>query len=141
MNQTIEIVAGFFVAVSFVVLGTGCGPGAGGNLELSGKVTLKGQPLANGTIEFTAPDNSKMSGGVISQGAYNIPAIQGLPPGEYKVRIHAASETAAPKTEAPGTDSLQPPAKELIPEEFNVKSGLIAKVIAGQKNVFNFDIP
>lgn len=130
-----------WLMVLVVVSLAGCGPGSGGRLPLSGKVTLKGQPLANGTIEFTSADQTQMSGGVITNGEYKIDAVQGLPPGDYTVRIHSASETATSASEPPGTDSLQPPAKELIPDEYNVMSTIKAKVSDGQPNVFNYDIP
>ena len=58
------------------------------------------------------------------------------------MRLHAADEkSTASATEAPGTESLQPAAKELIPADFNVNSKLIYEVRAGQKNEYNVDIP
>jgi len=120
---------------------SGCG-NSGDRLAIGGKVTLKGAPLANGTIEFTSEDRSKQSGGLIQNGVYDIQANQGLPPGTYIVRIQSADEGSAPVAgEAPGPESLNSTAKETIPAEYNSNSGIRATIVAGKKNEHNFDIP
>ena len=131
-----------WVLLALVAMTVGCGESTGGKLAVTGKVTFQGKPLPQGTIEFSAEDASSMSGSVITNGEYSITAVQGLLPGKYVVRLHAADEkSTASATEAPGTESLQPAAKELIPADFNVNSKLIYEVRAGQKNEYNVDIP
>jgi hypothetical protein len=112
-----------------------------GRQPVSGKVTLKGAPLDSGSIQFLAPDTGgALSGGVISNGEYSIPARQGLPVGKYKVVISAAAPgAAAPAEEMPG--EAGPEAEERIPPEYNVNSDITVEVAADKENVFNFDIP
>jgi hypothetical protein len=111
-----------------------------GRQPVSGKVTLKGAPLENGSIQFLPPDaGGALSGGVISKGEYSISAKQGLPVGKYKVFISAAASGASASEEMPG--DAGPEAEELIPPEFNVNSDKTVDVAADKENVFNFDIP
>lgn len=113
-----------------------------GRLPVSGKVTLKGTPLDQASIQFMAADAGGQfgSGGVIAKGEYSIPGNQGLPAGKYKVLISAGVVGPTPaQGELPGESS--PPAEERIPPEFNVNSDKFVDVSSGKENVFNFDIP
>lgn len=106
---------------------------------ISGKVTLAGAPLDDGSIEFhPAGSTGTMSGTVVTNGAYLIAEEQGLPEGEYIVRISAADGEAEPE-EMPGESNKL--AVERIPPEFNVDSQVKIQVQAGQANTFDFDIP
>lgn len=129
----------FGCLVGIVLAGCG-GPDTGGRLGLSGTVTLKGQPLANGTIEFCTAEGGALTGGVIEAGKYSIPAVSGLMPGKYLVRISSVQDTSGPPG-PPGTESERPQVTDLIPEEYNAKSTLTAEVTAGGKNEFPFAIP
>lgn len=80
------------LALSFSVV-AGCGE-SNPRKAVSGKVTLKGVNLDEGTIDFlpiagTSAEGlpSSTSGAVISQGVYEITADAGLVPGKYKVLI------------------------------------------------------
>jgi hypothetical protein len=131
--------------VYLLVLGTlvissiGCGPDTGDKLPVSGTVTLKGQPIAHGTINFEAKSGGTFSGGLINEGKYSVPTESGLEPGTYIVRISAA-EPGAPVTDPlPGESG--PPLKELVPPEYNAQSQVEVEVKAGSENTFNFEIP
>ncbi len=56
----------------------GCG-GTDGKLKVSGTVTLKGEPLDDGIIEFSSPEIR--TGANITQGKYEVPPENGLKPG------------------------------------------------------------
>lgn len=131
----------WFLAAACLWTAAGCAKQpADGRQSVSGKVTLKGAPLDNGSIQFLPPDaGGALSGGVISKGEYSIPAKQGLPVGKYKVFISAAASGASATEEMPG--DAGPEAEELIPPEFNVNSDKTVEVAADKENVFNFDIP
>lgn len=106
---------------------------------VSGKVTLAGAPLDSGSIEFhPAGSTGTLSGAVVTNGSYSIAEEQGLPEGEYIVRISAADGEAEPE-EMPGESNKL--AVERIPPEFNVDSQVKIQVQAGQPNTFDFDIP
>jgi hypothetical protein len=119
----------------------GCSKGGDGRQAVSGTIKLKGEPIEIGTINFTAKDITvgSSSGALISQGAYSIPAEQGLLPGVYIVRISAGKQTAAAVEAAPGEPG--PLAEELVPAEYNANSQLEYVVKADGQNQFDFDIP
>jgi hypothetical protein len=127
--------------VATVLLG-GCGKGDPLNKQaVSGTVTLKGEPLDQGAIQFAPADSgTKHTGGAtIENGRFSAPAARGLPPGNYTVRISSAGHVARPAEEAPG-DS-QNAAPERIPAEWNTDSKQQIKVEDGGKNHFEFNIP
>ena len=121
----------------------GCGgSSADGRLGLSGTVHFQGQPLAQGTIEFSASDGSQQTGGVIEQGKFSIPAAQGLKPGTYTVRISSIEEAGGgAAVEAPGPESMQAASKERIPADYNSASQQTVEVTADGPNQYAFKIP
>lgn len=129
-----------FAVCGLSVLFVGCnGSETGGRLPVSGKVTVKNEPLKAGSIEFDSPDSR--SGASIVDGSYTIPAPQGLMPGKYTVRISSVSSSqAAP--EMPGESAAVEQAnKELIPAEYNTKTTLTYEAGPGKDTTFNVDIP
>jgi hypothetical protein len=112
-----------------------------GRNAISGNVTFQGQPLENGSIEFT-PEGSQPgigSGAVIANGVYTIAQAQGLPEGAYRVAIWAAgAETEVAEDAMPG----EPPsvAVERIPPKFNLDSELIVHVASGTAQQFDFKL-
>lgn len=140
--------SGLLAASVIVGLLAGCGVGDGDDLPreaVSGKVTLDGQPLAEGSIQFqpeggTDAKGPAVSGGaVIQDGAYDIPGGNGLTPGKYKVAISSAASAEAPAADAaPGP--APKPAQEKIPAKYNAESTLTAEVKSGGGNTFNFDL-
>ncbi|HUY91607.1 MAG TPA: hypothetical protein VMV10_22895 [Pirellulales bacterium] len=133
------------VAGICALVAVGCAKtGASGRQPVSGKVTLKGAPLDNGSIQFMPSDARGQFGGgaVITNGEYSIPQSKGMPIGKYKVVISAGDASQVPplaEGEMPGESG--PPLEERIPPEFNVNSEQFVDVTADKENVFNFDIP
>ena len=76
------------VVLVIVTAVAGCGRNPLGRLAISGKVTLNGRPLEQGTIAFepTVRQTGVASGSNIVDGSYSIPTEKGLPPGE----VHCA---------------------------------------------------
>lgn len=112
-----------------------------GRYGLSGKVTLKGAPLAKGTIEFSAGQGGgPLSGTTIENGQYTIAAESGLKPGTYTVRISSVEEAGGGAPAAPGPESTTQVGKELIPAEFNINSTKTIEVKTSG-NSFDFAIP
>jgi hypothetical protein len=110
---------------------------------VSGSVTLKGQPLPQGTIQFLpATDKQPTAGAVeIKDGKYSLPQEQGLVPGPYKVMISSAKESGAqkgPPDDSPGKHG--PPPKDLIAAKYNVQTKLTAEVKEGGSNTFDFPL-
>jgi len=122
------------------LLAVGCGTADELNRQsVTGTVSLAGDPVATGLIEFCPVGNEGISSGAsISKGKYSIPSTKGLPPGDYLIRIFSAGEEAVASTEMPGEAKLK---QELVPATYNTNSQEIRSVSADQKNVFDFAIP
>ncbi|MFG0333375.1 MAG: carboxypeptidase-like regulatory domain-containing protein, partial [Maioricimonas sp. JB049] len=138
-SRTTMITRQIPVLVSLVVLlVSGCGETNPLDRQpVSGTISLNGQPLETGTIEFAPQGSGTASGASIRNGTYSIPADKGLPPGDYLVRISAADEEGEPM-EMPGESAKLAP--ELIPPEYNTESEQTFTVSADGNNEFSLDI-
>ena len=117
---------------------SGCGKTDPLNRQaVSGKITLSGEPLKAGSIEFSPVENGSPSGASIQNGNYAIPKEKGLPPGDYVVRI-SASDGAEQAVDVPGESNKI--AKELIPAKYNTKSAQRFHVDDKGQNVFDLDV-
>ncbi len=111
----------------------------GGKIGVSGNVSLKGAPLDKGTITFLVPEEQTPTAATsIENGKYAIPAVSGLLPGKYRVRISAIEEfPISPEEYAAGK---QPPLnRERVPAKYNTDSQEIVEVTKG-KNQFDFNL-
>ncbi|MBN2293794.1 MAG: hypothetical protein JXM70_15305 [Pirellulales bacterium] len=124
-----------------MLLLVGCGPGNPlGRKAVSGKVTLNGQPLKSGSIEFSPQaENGVNSGAVITNGEYSIVTEKGLPVGKYTARIFASQAREVPKDMPPGP-ATAPAGVDLIPPEYSSQSTQVVEVKDDGPNEFNFDI-
>ena len=132
------LIAGLHVLVS-----AGCGqsPYSGPTrYPLTGIVTLDGEPVDGGSISFIPEDaNLKVAGGVISGGAYSVPAEQGANAGTHRVEIHWMKPTGK---KIPDSDlgGMMDQVAEAVPEKFSsYKSDLRAEVSSSATN-FDFDL-
>jgi hypothetical protein len=129
-------------AVIAILLIVGCGPHSD-RLEISGEVTLDGQPLSGGSIRFTSLDREKVaaSGAMVENGQFLIPQEKGLTPGKYHLEINAPDNDAAPiiVRGEPGGPGI-PTQPERIPPEYNTSSNKTIEVTADGDNHFVFHI-
>ena len=128
----------FPVLIAMAAVGCGGGGPPSGRLPISGEVTLDGQPLDQGAIQFEPTDKtSKLNaGGVIANGKYNIGSEQGLPPGKYKVLITSVPKDTRTAEEAMNNPG-EPPA-ERVAAKYNSESAEVVEVVGGKKNEFSF---
>ena len=103
----------------------GCGGDPHGRYAISGSVRVDGAPLATGNISFQPTENQPTSSGaVVTGGKFSIPRQSGLVAGKYRVVVNAAvpgtEGKAVPADAQPGDPP--PPAKEMIPPDWNVSS-------------------
>lgn len=94
-------------AFAMLSLLLGCGGGADGpkTVDVSGKVTLKGTPLANADVHFYSNDGKTYYGRTGDDGAYHL--VKGAVPGDYKVfftKMDEASQALDPES---GMDAEQ----------------------------------
>ena len=128
-------------SVCFCVLPIlGCGP-ASDRLAISGTVTLKGEPLNDGVIEFASAKTR--SGAPVNKGKYEIAADQGLTPGVYKVVITAGDgRTPADSPDGmPGPTGANIVSKDRIPPDYGSNSKQEVTVSIKGPNKFDFPIP
>lgn len=135
--------------VSFILLlvafTVGCGQSNPlGRQAISGRVTLDGTALNQGTIAFSPESRGGVSsGGIIRNGEYRILADRGLPPGKYRVRIN--SSAANPNQKNPPVKASPPGGTneslgiERIAPTYNRASKIVIEVVAGQSSELNFD--
>jgi hypothetical protein len=119
-----------------VLAGIVVGCGGPTKAHVRGTVTLDGQPLADGSIEFFPVGASGQSAGTaIKNGAYELDASVG----EMKVSIHGIEVVGKQKTydtaDSPTTDIVRNP----VPSRYNTQSELKKTLTAGP-NEINFDL-
>ncbi len=133
----------FWALLTLVVVG-GCGQGNPlGRQAISGHVTFDGAPLDQGTISFSPEAKGSVGGGAtVKDGAFSIPAAQGLPPGKYIVRINSTIRNPAAKSQlssVPTPNDPSGPGIERIAPAFNRASKIVVEVAAGGSSEFSFD--
>lgn len=136
------------IAIAFLsAFLAGCGEDFGNRQPIKGTVTLHGEPLDDGVIEFHplggGSSEATKSGAMILKGSYAIPGADGLVPGKYRVTITAGDgRTPADDPDAmPGPTGANIVSKERVPPEYNVESQQEVEVKSGQANIFNYEIP
>jgi len=127
-------------------------PGCGRRSDLPplakvvGVVTLDGQPLKTGTIQFI-PDKSKGTagrmavGGIGSDGHFEMTTLvegDGAQVGHHLVGIQAYEVVGSQNSDSPTPIE----SKALIPEKYGdaATSGLTAEVVSGKVNTIHFDL-
>jgi hypothetical protein len=135
-----------FVGFSGLTLSLACaGCGAGDELPrqaVSGTVTLNGQPLELGIIQFrpSSAVEPVPAGAEIKGGAFTIPRDEGPTPGNYRVFINSSGpKKALTKAETSG-EKMPGILPDLIPAKYNSESTLTAKVAADKPNTYDFSL-
>jgi hypothetical protein len=117
----------------------GCSQDSEGRQGLTGIVRVDSAPVQTGSINFTPTEGQATAGGaVISNGKFSVPRDNGLLPGKYRVAISSPAGGDRPAPALPG--EAPPPAKELIPPEWNINSKQTIEVKKGGANSFPFEI-
>lgn len=116
-----------------------------GRENVSGTITLNGAPLtAMSGIVFSPMAEGSTDGGQgqINNGEYALTGADGVKPGKYIVRITASVDFDI-KTGKPADNTIQFGSEvpvDVLPPEFNKDSTIEFEVVAGENNVFNYDI-
>jgi hypothetical protein len=115
-------------------LAVGCADA--GPPAVSGSVTVDGQPLAHGTIQFLPLAGDAPSEAARIEGGKFKTSLQ---PTKYRVQIYAPREAnAAAKLDQNGPGG-GPTVEETLPMRYNVQSGLTLEVTATRSDV-KFDL-
>jgi hypothetical protein len=110
---------------------TGCGSSkykGEKRYPLAGEVTFEGQPIDVGAISFIPEeDKGRASGGVITDGKYDVPEEMGVNAGKYRVEIRWLKRTGKKLKDAESGE-MYDERREALPEKFHVNSELTAEV-------------
>jgi hypothetical protein len=111
--------------------------GCSGAMEatVSGRVTLDGQPVAQGTVAFEPQDGGMLAQGMLdADGNYELMTNQkhGLTPGKYRAKVLARERSPDPPD-----GSLPPPGTLLVPVKYTRAdtSGLTYDVSPGRNDI------
>ena len=127
-----------FAAMTAFALATpfGCSQGDG-RRAVGGTVTVDGQPLAVGLINFQPVEGARAAsaGTSIEQGKFELPAKRGLLPGKYRVLIQAFRETGR---------TIDDPQRGKVSETVSIRfkrTGALEAVVAEEgPNRFDFEL-
>ena len=128
--------------LAFLSFATGCGGSyAPPRAAVSGKITLDGEPLSQGTITFVPLGEGVAASGEIANGQFSIDAGKGPSPGKCRVEVLSFQETGE---KVPGisddASGMTAETKQVIPKEFNTESTLEERVDAKGENVFELTL-
>lgn len=120
-------------ALTCLLLFCGCSDDAEKTYPVTGTVTLDGQPLPEGNIQFVPLDGKHgAEPGVIKDGKFELSAIQG----QKRVEISAAKIIPGSSLRGAGGE---PVPEEYLPQRYNASSELTADV-KPQENVIDFPL-
>jgi len=109
----------------------GCSDGLG---DVTGTVTLDGQPVPDGSITFVSQDQNdpRREGAVITAGKF----AARIPPGQYKLELNA-QKVVGTRTQKSfdGTPETVPTTAELFPPKYNTQSQLVHEIKAGANSL------
>jgi len=117
----------FFSALLLVTLA-----GCGGKANVTGTVTLDGEPVASGAIAFikTEGEPVREGGAVITNGSFRTE----VPPGKYKLELTGSKVTGRRVQKGfDGKDETIETTGELFPDRYNTKTELVEDIKAGGK--------
>jgi hypothetical protein len=124
-----------FLPAALLALAAAAGCSSSGAASVEGKVSYSGEPIDVGTITFIPKSEGIKTGGIIDNGAYNIEAKVGPPPGTHRVEIRWAKPTGKKSKNEFGEEITM--RQEGLPEKYHDQSTLTADVKPG-KNVIDF---
>jgi hypothetical protein len=120
----------------------GCGKNGPRRAAASGRVTLEGQPIEEGVIQFLPIEGTAgpEAGGVIANGQYDIAQQHGPFVGKARVELRASKKTGRKIQDPTGrSGTLTDEYKEMFPPDCNTNSSLVREIKDGL-NKLDFEI-
>ena len=121
-----------YIVIFMVVSIAGCG--MDNRASVSGNVTLDGEPIESGVINFfpTGDNSGPTAGGVITNGSYEIKSARGVAIGSNQVVINSKQKTGRKIQSLDRVDEEQ---AEAIPPKYNDESILTHEIKPGDNEV------
>jgi hypothetical protein len=119
------------VVASAAFVALGCSAAASKTYPLTGTVTLDGQPIPEGSLDFLIPNEKRgpIASAKIKDGKYEAH----LPEGNWRVQINATREG-----KIIDTHKNKPERESYIPARYNSKSALTVEVAPTKENHHDF---
>ena len=135
--QRPRLVSLFIAGFASLMLMAGCGSAGPDQHAVSGKVTLDGSPVENGTISFMSsgdgpPESAHAN---IVNGSYTIPADRGPQSGSFQVMIYCPKPTGKTTIDT-DTGAAVPVMQETIPKKYNEESTLTIEIAGSESHDF-----
>ena len=111
-----------------VVIFMGCGQSGPRRVDVSGNVTLNGQPLAEGSIRLVPFDGGLTAGSAIEDGRFHIAKHEGPVAGEYRVEIVSFQPTGRQISDPDFPGQMRQERRQIIPARYNRDSTLSTAV-------------
>jgi len=130
-----------FLCVVSLMLLAGCGSSSN-RAELEGTVTLDGEPLESGNIQFLPMPGTggPSAGGKITDGSFMIPSENGTFAGLMRVEMTSGRKTGR-KIENPyARGHFEDEIVQHLPTRYNRESELTAEVVDSGPNRFEFSL-
>jgi hypothetical protein len=126
----------------------GCGGDGLERAPILGVVTVQGSPLAGATVQFT-PGNGTPGEGALgvadAEGKFEVISSrrgdEGIPPGEYTVRVSRFAEPDGTPVPPEGTQADHPFARETVPAPFSGSDSPLKVTISPEGGEVKVDLP
>ena len=139
MSYSMQKKAVVVVALLAIGFTAGCSDNGQGGKKVTGRVTLDGKPLPDGSITFLPEKTGTTVGGKIHDGVYNISRAEGPLPGLYRVYINRSMPTGKMLLDSDGVTKV-PEFREVVPACYNLQTKLSVTVTSEGSNNFNFEL-
>ncbi len=110
----------------------GCGDD--GKAVVKGRVTLDGEPVPNGIVQFFPEDKKSPSGkpGIIENGTYT---ASGVPIGKVRVVVNSSQVVGKKKADEKPESPMVDVHKEMIPAKYHSPSILVKEIKPGANEI------
>lgn len=123
--MTRKLLAGSIGLSLLLLINAGCGSGRSDLVEVTGKVTLDGQPVNQGKVTLEATDGKGgVEGGSIENGEYSVMTT----PGSKAVKINSPKVVGQKKTYGTADSPTEDVTEEAIPKNYNRNTDLKIEV-------------
>ena len=135
-------IARLFAICLVISICCGCGKKGPRRAAATGHVSLDGQPIKEGVIQFLPVEGTvgPETGGVITNGQYDIPRERGPVVGKSRIELRASKKTGRKIQDPTGrSGTLTDEYVEMFPPSANTNSTLVRE-IKDEPNKLDFDV-
>lgn len=136
------------IAGSLLLILTGCGGDGLTRVNLEGKLTAKGQPLENATVQFIPDGSTKGEGGIgrtSKDGAFQLlgsrDGATGIVPGDYKVRVSLMVDSKGVPLPPEARDAEYPGSYDAVPPQYSSPNSSLKVRVPDTGGKITVDIP